>query len=34
MYLASFPQVEGVSGRYFAKKTEARPADVSHDERG
>jgi hypothetical protein len=31
--LASSPEVEGVSGTGFAKKTEARSSDVSHDER-
>jgi retinol dehydrogenase 14 len=33
IYLASSPEVEGVSGRYFAKKAEARSSEVSHDER-
>jgi NAD(P)-dependent dehydrogenase (short-subunit alcohol dehydrogenase family) len=33
IYLASSPEVEGVSGRYFAKKAEARSSDVSHDAR-
>jgi retinol dehydrogenase-14 len=33
IYLASSPEVEGVSGRYFVKKTEARLSDVSYDER-
>jgi NAD(P)-dependent dehydrogenase (short-subunit alcohol dehydrogenase family) len=33
IYLASSPEVEGVSGRYFAKKAEARSSVVSHDER-
>jgi hypothetical protein len=30
--LASSPEVEGVSGRYFAKKAEARSSDASHEE--
>ena len=33
IYLASSPEVEGVSGRYFVKKAEARSSDVSYDER-
>jgi len=33
IYLASSPEVEGLSGRYFVKKTEARSSDASHDER-
>ena len=33
IYLASSPEVEGLSGRYFVKKAEARSSDVSHDER-
>ncbi len=33
VYLASSPEVEGVSGRYFAKKAEARSSDASYDER-
>jgi retinol dehydrogenase-14 len=33
IYLASSPEVEGLSGRYFVKKTEARSSDVSYDER-
>jgi retinol dehydrogenase-14 len=33
IYLASSPEVEGVSGRYFIKKAEARSSDVSYDER-
>jgi NAD(P)-dependent dehydrogenase (short-subunit alcohol dehydrogenase family) len=32
VYLASSPQVEGVSGKYFAKKTEARSSERSYDE--
>jgi retinol dehydrogenase-14 len=32
IYLASSPEVEGLSGRYFAKKAEARSSDVSYDE--
>jgi len=31
--LASSPEVEGLSGRYFVKKAEARSSDVSYDER-
>jgi NAD(P)-dependent dehydrogenase (short-subunit alcohol dehydrogenase family) len=33
IYLASSPEVEGLSGRYFVKKAEARSSDASHDER-
>jgi retinol dehydrogenase 14 len=33
IYLASSPEVEGVSGGYFVKKAEARSSDASHDER-
>src|SRR5918995_668077 len=33
IYLASSPEVEGLSGRYFVKKAEARSSEVSHDER-
>ena len=33
IYLASSPEVEGLSGRYFVKKAEARSSDVSYDER-
>lgn len=33
IYLASSPEVEGSSGRYFVKKAEARSSDVSHNER-
>src|SRR5215217_8099709 len=33
IYLASSPEVEGVSGAYFVKKAEARSSDASHDER-
>jgi len=33
VYLASSPEVEGLSGRYFAKKAEARSSDASYDER-
>jgi NAD(P)-dependent dehydrogenase (short-subunit alcohol dehydrogenase family) len=33
MYLASSPEVEGLSGRYFVKKAEARSSEVSYDER-
>jgi len=33
IYLASSPEVEGLSGRYFVKKDEARSSDVSYDER-
>jgi retinol dehydrogenase-14 len=33
IYLASSPEVEGLSGRYFVKKAEARSSDASYDER-
>ena len=33
IYLASSPEVEGSSGGYFVKKAQARPSDVSYDER-
>jgi retinol dehydrogenase-14 len=33
IYLASSPEVEGLSGRYFVKKAEARSSDMSYDER-
>jgi retinol dehydrogenase 14 len=33
IYLASSPEVEGVSGKYFVKKTEARSSDESYDEK-
>ncbi|HSK99666.1 MAG TPA: SDR family oxidoreductase [Rubrobacteraceae bacterium] len=33
IYLASSPEVEGLSGRYFVKKAEARSSVVSYDER-
>ena len=33
IYLASSPEVEGSSGRYFVTKAEARSSDVSYDER-
>jgi retinol dehydrogenase 14 len=33
IYLASSPEVEGLSGRYFVKKAETRSSDVSYDER-
>src|SRR5215203_4876389 len=33
IYLASSPEVEGLSGGYFVKKAEARSSDVSRDER-
>ena len=33
IYLASSLEVEGVSGRYFVKKAEARSSDESYDER-
>src|SRR5215207_1950901 len=33
IYLASSPEVEGLSGGYFVKKAEVRSSDVSHDER-
>ena len=32
IYLASSPEVEGLSGRYFVKKAEARSSDASYDE--
>lgn len=32
IYLASSPEVEGVSGRYFVKKAETRSSEVSHDQ--
>ena len=33
IHMASSPEVEGLSGRYFVKKAEARSSDVSYDER-
>jgi retinol dehydrogenase 14 len=33
IYLAFSPEVEGLSGRYFVKKAEARSSDVSYDQR-
>jgi NAD(P)-dependent dehydrogenase (short-subunit alcohol dehydrogenase family) len=33
IYLASSPEVEGLSGRYFVKKAETRSSDASYDER-
>src|SRR5918998_3575894 len=33
IYLASSPEVEGLSGRYFVKKAEARSSDATYDER-
>ena len=33
IYLASSPEMEGLSGRYFVNKDEARSSDVSYDER-
>jgi retinol dehydrogenase-14 len=33
VYLASSPEVEGLSGGYFVKKAEARSSNASHDER-
>src|SRR5919106_4071638 len=33
IYLASSPEVEGLSGRYFVKKGETRSSDMSYDER-
>jgi retinol dehydrogenase-14 len=33
IYLASSPEVEGLSGRYFVNKAEARSSDVSYDKR-
>ena len=32
IYLASSPEVEGVSGKYFAKKAEAKSSEQSYDE--
>ena len=32
IYLASSPEVEGMSGKYFAKKAEARSSEKSYDE--
>jgi retinol dehydrogenase 14 len=32
IYVASSPEVEGVSGKYFAKKAEARSSEQSYDE--
>jgi retinol dehydrogenase-14 len=32
IYLASSPEVEGVSGKYFAKRAEARSSEQSYDE--
>ncbi|NTV36216.1 MAG: SDR family oxidoreductase [Anaerolineaceae bacterium] len=32
IYLASSPEVEGVTGKYFVKKMAARSSDVSYDE--
>src|ERR671910_1901640 len=32
IYLATSPEVEGSSGKYFVKKAEARSSSVSHDE--
>jgi retinol dehydrogenase-14 len=32
IYLASSPEVEDLSSRYFVKKAEARSSDVSYDE--
>jgi NAD(P)-dependent dehydrogenase (short-subunit alcohol dehydrogenase family) len=31
IYLASSPEVEGVTGKYFVQKKEARSSDVSYD---
>ena len=31
IYVASSPEVEGLSGRYFVKKAEARSSDKSYD---
>ena len=31
VYLASSPEVEGVTGKYFIDSKEARSSDVSHD---
>jgi retinol dehydrogenase-14 len=33
IYLASSPEVQGLSGRYFVKKAGARSSDASRDER-
>jgi retinol dehydrogenase 14 len=33
IYLASSPEVESVSGRYFVKKAETRSSNVTYDER-
>ena len=33
IYLASSPEVDGLSGGYFVKKAEARSSDASYDER-
>src|ERR671914_52802 len=33
IYLASSPEVEGLSGRYFVKKAEARSSGMSYEER-
>src|SRR5215210_5479890 len=33
IYLASSPEVEGVSGKYFVKRAEARSSDESYDEK-
>src|SRR5215218_2152503 len=33
VYLASSPEVEGLSGGYFVKKAEARSSEASHDQR-
>lgn len=33
IYLASSPEVEGLSGGYFVKKPEARSSNASRDER-
>ena len=32
VYLASSPEVEGVSGKYLIKKAETRSSDESYDE--
>ncbi len=32
IYLASSPEVQGVSGKYFAQKVEARSSEQSYDE--
>jgi hypothetical protein len=31
VFLAASPEVEGVTGRYFARKREVNPASQAHD---